>query len=74
VFQRRARAEAKQRARQANEADMQHWWMQANAECDRHEWEPYRQWQRLCGNDSEMVLPVAAEAFDDNEAPRCPWR
>ncbi|MFC7593467.1 hypothetical protein ACFQYP_64490 [Nonomuraea antimicrobica] len=72
VFQRKARAEAKQRARQAAEADMQQWWMQANAERERYQWELSRQWQHLCGNDPEVVLPVLAEAFEDNEAPAVP--
>lgn len=72
TFQRKARAEAKQRARQAAEADMQHWWMQANAERDRYQGELNHQWQRLCGNDPEMVMPVLAEAFEDNEAPAVP--
>ncbi|AQZ63278.1 hypothetical protein BKM31_19040 [[Actinomadura] parvosata subsp. kistnae] len=72
VFQRKARAAAKQRARQAAEADMQQWWTRANAERERYQWELTRQWQRLCGNDPEVVLPVLAEAFEDNEAPAVP--
>jgi hypothetical protein len=72
TFQRKARAEAKQRARQAAEADMRHWWMQANAERDRYQGELNHQWQRLRGNDPEMVMPVLAEAFEDNEAPAVP--
>ncbi|MEV0196122.1 hypothetical protein [Nonomuraea sp. NPDC050691] len=72
VFQRKARTEARQRARQAAEADMQRWWIQANDERDRYQWELNQQWHRLCGNDPEMVLPVLAEAFEDNEAPAVP--
>ncbi len=51
---------------------MHRWWMQANAERDRHQWELNQQWQRLCGNDPAMVLAVLADAFEDNEAPAVP--
>ncbi|TMR93826.1 hypothetical protein EJK15_37250 [Nonomuraea basaltis] len=72
MFQRKARAEAKQRARLAAEADTQRWLIQVNGERDRYQWELNQQWQRLRGNDPEVVLPVLAEAFEDNEAPAVP--
>jgi hypothetical protein len=69
LFQRAARAEAKQRAAAAVEAEL--------AEAQRRASEQQAQWQRqldewwsqLCSNDTEVVLATLAEAFDDNEAP-----
>jgi hypothetical protein len=69
VFRPHERAEAKQAAAAAAEAEIlatRRW-----RETQRHQRQIYldQQWQALCANDPDTVLQTLAEAFEDNEAP-----
>ncbi len=72
LLQRAARAEAKERAVRAAEAEM----AQARRQAAEQQAEFQRQldqwWQQLCQNNPDVVLATLAAAFEDNEAPAAP--
>lgn len=69
VFNRSARAEAKQRAEMWTENELNR--LRLEAYNQRTLWQQYlnQRWYGLCHNDSAVVIETLAEAFDDNEAP-----
>ena len=72
LFKRAERTEAKERARLAAAHELEavrRQLVQQEAEWQRQLDE---QWDRLCGNDPDIVLTTLAEAFEDNEAPAAP--
>jgi hypothetical protein len=72
LFQRAARAQAKQRGAHAADAELAAARQQAAAQ--QAEWQRQldQRWQQLCDSDPEVVLATVAEAFEDNEAPAAP--
>jgi type II secretory pathway pseudopilin PulG len=72
LLQRAARAESKQRAARAADAELAEARQQAADQ--QAEWQRQldRRWQQLCDNDPDVVLATLAEAFEDNEAPAAP--
>jgi hypothetical protein len=72
LLQRAARAEAKQRAARAADAELAEARRQAVQQ--QAEWQRQldQRWQQLCDNDPDVVLATVAEAFEDNEAPAAP--
>jgi hypothetical protein len=69
LFQRAARAEAKQRAAPAAEAELAEARRVAADQQAQLQRQLDERWSRLCGNDPDVVLATLAEAFEDNEAP-----
>jgi hypothetical protein len=72
LFQRAARADAKERATRAVEAELaaarqQAVQQQADFQLQLDQW-----WHQLCQNNPDVVLATLAEAFEDNEAPAAP--
>ena len=72
LLQRAARAEAKQRAAGAAEAELAAARQQAGEQQAEFQRQLDRWWQQLCDNDPDVVLATLAEAFEDNEAPAAP--
>ena len=72
LFQRAARAEAKERAARAAEVELAEARQQAIERQAEVQGQFDRWWQQLCDNDSDVVLAILAEAFEDNEAPAAP--
>jgi hypothetical protein len=72
LLQRAARAEAKQRAAGAAEAELAEARQQAGEQQAEFQRQLDRWWQQLCDNDPDVVLATLAEAFEDNEAPAAP--
>jgi hypothetical protein len=72
LLQRAARAEAKEQAARAAEAELAEARQQAAEEQAQVQAQLGRRWQQLCANDPEVVLATLAEAFEDNEAPAAP--
>jgi hypothetical protein len=71
-LQRAARAQAKERAARAAEAELAAARQQAIEQQAEVQRQLNRRWQQLCDNDPEVVLATLAEAFEDNEAPAAP--
>jgi type II secretory pathway pseudopilin PulG len=69
LFQRAARAEAKQRAAAAAEAELAEARRVASDQQVQLQRELDERWSQLCGNDPDVVLATLAEAFEDNDAP-----
>jgi hypothetical protein len=69
VFQRAARAAAKERAAAAAEAELAEARRQASEQQGQLQRQFDKWWDQLCGNDPDVVLATLAEAFEDNEAP-----
>ena len=72
LFQRAARAEAKERAARAADAELAAARQQAIEQQAEVQRQLNQRWQQLCANDPEVVLATLAEAFEDNEAPAAP--
>jgi hypothetical protein len=68
-FERTKRAQAKQRAAQWTDAEVQRQWSTLLEQ--KAGWQQYldQRWQQLCSNDPDVVLETLEEAFEDNEAP-----
>ncbi|KKK07402.1 hypothetical protein LQ51_02270 [Micromonospora sp. HK10] len=68
-FERTKRAQAKQRAAQWTDAEVQRRWTTLLEQ--QASWQRYldRRWQQMCSNDPGVVLETLEEAFEDNEAP-----
>lgn len=68
-FERTKRAQAKQRAAQWTDAEVQRQWTSLLEQ--QASWQQYldQRWQQLCSNDPDVVLETLEEAFEDNEAP-----
>jgi hypothetical protein len=69
LFQRAARAEAKQRAAAAAEAELAEGLRQASEQQAQLQRQLDERWDQLCSNDPDVVLATLAEAFEDNEVP-----
>lgn len=69
LFKRAARAEAKERARVAADAELAEARQQAIRQQAQLQLELDERWNQLCSNDPDVVLATMAEAFEDNEAP-----
>ncbi|MFG3603613.1 DUF4236 domain-containing protein [Micromonospora chersina] len=67
-FERTKRAQAKQRAAQWTDAEVQRQWTTLLEQ--KASWQQYldQRWQQLCSNDPDVVLETLEEAFEDNEA------
>lgn len=72
LFQPAVRAEAKERATRAAEAEVAAARQQAAEQQAEVQRQLDQQWQQLCANDPEVVLTTLVEAFADNEAPAAP--
>jgi hypothetical protein len=72
LLQRAARAEAKEQAARAAEAELAAARRQAAEQQSQVQAQLDRRWQQLRANDPEVVLATLAEAFEDNEAPAAP--
>lgn len=72
LLQRAARAEAKEGAGRAAEAELAAARQQAIEQQAALQRQLDQHWQQLCTNDPEVVLATLAEAFEDNEAPAAP--
>ena len=66
------RAQAKERAARTADAELTEAGQRAAEQQAEVQGQLDRRWQRLCGNDPEVVLATLAEAFADNEAPAAP--
>ncbi|MDQ3895947.1 MAG: hypothetical protein M3326_01645 [Actinomycetota bacterium] len=69
VFKRSERAAAKQRAVEAAEREISREKARLGAERTQLQAQLDYAWERLCANDSDVVLATLEEAFEDNEAP-----
>lgn len=69
LFQRAARAQAKERAARAADAELAEARRQASEQQAELQRQLDQRWQQLCDNDPDVVLATLAEAFEDNEAP-----
>lgn len=69
VFQRAARAQAKQRAAAWTEGEVQRQW--AGLRQQQAQWQHHldQRWQQLCTNSPDVVIETLEEAFEDNDAP-----
>jgi hypothetical protein len=72
LFQRAARAQAKDCAARAAEAELAAARQQAIEQQAEVQRQLNRRRQQLCDNDPEVILATLAEAFEDNEAPAAP--
>src|SRR4029453_18470297 len=72
LFQRAARAEAKDAGARPAAAELAAARQQAIEQQAEVQRQLNRRWQQLCDNDPEVVLATLAEAFEDNEAPAAP--
>jgi hypothetical protein len=71
-FDRKGRAQAREQATAAAQAELNSIWQRARAEQARAQAELDAQWARLTGNDPDTVLATLSEAFEDNEAAAAP--
>ena len=72
LFQRAARADAKERATHAAEAELAAAHQQAVQQQAEFQRQLDQWWHQLCQNNPDVVLATLAEAFEDNEAPAAP--
>jgi hypothetical protein len=72
LFQRAARADAKERATRAAEAELAAARQQAVQQQAEFQRQLDQWWHQLCQNNPDVVLATLAEAFEDNEAPAAP--
>ncbi|WP_328534790.1 DUF4236 domain-containing protein [Micromonospora zamorensis] len=68
IFDRTKRTQAKQRATEWTEAEVQRQWTSLREQ--QAGWQRYfdGRWQQLCSNEPDVVLETLEEAFEDNEA------
>ncbi|MEV1290091.1 hypothetical protein [Micromonospora sp. NPDC049679] len=69
VFQRAARAQAKRRAVEWTEAEVQRQWAALGQQ--QAQWQQHldQRWHQLCTNAPDVVIETLEEAFEDNDAP-----
>jgi hypothetical protein len=72
LFQRAARAEAKEHAARAADAELAEARQQAAQQQAELQRQLDQRWQQLCDSDPDVVLTIVVEAFEDNEAPAAP--
>jgi hypothetical protein len=71
-FDRKGRAQAREDAMRAAQAELNDIWQRAQARQAEAQAELDAQWARLAGNDPDTVLATLSEAFEDNEAAAAP--